>query len=248
MPGGALAPVFVTANPLGDTDLIAPATALYGDELTRRQTNSLGETLNGLPGVSTTTYGPMGGRPIIRGMDGDRIRLLQNGVAAWDASSLSYDHAVPQELLTVERVEIVRGPAALLYSGNAIGGVVNTIDNRIPREPVKGVDGAVDASYGGANNARVGEAMVEGGNGRFAFHVDAFDRETSKERIPGFAHSDRQRALDGPDTDQPEYFLRARRRSARADYADDQRRAVRVGRMERHRYVQAERGGRATNT
>ncbi len=199
-PGGSLAPVFVTANPLGDTDLIAPATALYGDALTRRQTNSLGETLNGLPGVSTTTYGPMVGRPIIRGMDGDRIRILQNGVAAWDASSLSYDHAVPQEPLTIERVEIVRGPAALLYGGNAIGGVVNTIDNRIPREPIKGLTGGVDASYGGANDARAGAAQVEGGNGQFAFHVDAFDRETSKERIPGFAHSDRQRALDGPDT------------------------------------------------
>uniref|UniRef100_E1TFY3 TonB-dependent receptor n=1 Tax=Burkholderia sp. (strain CCGE1003) TaxID=640512 RepID=E1TFY3_BURSG len=201
-PEGSLAPVFVTANPLGDSDLIAPATALYGDALTRRQTNSLGETLNGLPGVSTTTYGPMVGRPIIRGMDGDRIRLLQNGVAAWDASSLSYDHAVPQEPLTVERVEIVRGPAALLYGGNAIGGVVNTIDNRIPREPIKGLTGAVDASYGGANDARAGAAQVEGGNGQFAFHVDAFDRETSKERIPGFAHSDRQRALDGPDADE----------------------------------------------
>ncbi|MDQ0627355.1 iron complex outermembrane receptor protein [Paraburkholderia graminis] len=201
-PGGSLAPVFVTANPLGETDLIAPATALYGDALTRRQTNSLGETLNGLPGVSTTTYGPMVGRPIIRSMDGDRIRILQNGVAAWDASSLSYDHAVPQEPLTIERVEIVRGPAALLYGGNAIGGVVNTIDNRIPREPINGLTGGVDASYGGANDARAGAAQVEGGNGRFAFHVDAFDRETSKERIPGFAHSDRQRALDGPDANE----------------------------------------------
>ncbi|WP_408152349.1 TonB-dependent receptor [Paraburkholderia strydomiana] len=202
LPGGALAPVFVTANPLGSTDLIAPATALYGDALTFRQTNSLGETLNGLPGVSTTTYGPMVGRPIIRGMDGDRIRILQNGVAAWDASSLSYDHAVPQEPLTVDRVEIVRGPAALLYGGNAIGGVVNTIDNRIPREPITGVTGAVDASYGGANDARAGAALVEGGNGQFAFHVDAFDRDTGTQRIPGFAHSDRQRALDGPDADE----------------------------------------------
>jgi iron complex outermembrane receptor protein len=202
LPGGALAPVFVTANPLGSTDLIAPATALYGDALTFRQTNSLGETLNGLPGVSTTTYGPMVGRPIIRGMDGDRIRILQNGVAAWDASSLSYDHAVPQEPLTIDRVEIVRGPAALLYGGNAIGGVVNTIDNRIPREPVTGVTGAVDASYGGANDARAGAALVEGGNGQFAFHVDAFDRDTGTQRIPGFAHSDAQRALDGPDANE----------------------------------------------
>ena len=111
---------------MGGNDLIAPATALYGDELTRRQANSLGETLNGLPGVSTTTYGPMVGRPIIRGMDGDRIRILQNGVAAWDASSLSYDHAVPQEPLTIERVEVVRGPAALLYGGNTIGGVLTS--------------------------------------------------------------------------------------------------------------------------
>lgn len=199
----ALAPVFVTANPLGSSTLVSPTSAIDGDALTLRRADSLGETLNGLPGVSTTTYGPMVGRPIIRGMDGDRIRILQNGVAAFDASSLSYDHAVPQDPLSVERIEIVRGPAALLYGGNAIGGVVNTIDNRIPREPVKGVSGQADASYGGANDARAGAALVEGGNGQFAFHVDAFDRETSKERIPGFAHSDRQRALDGPDADQP---------------------------------------------
>ncbi|WP_232471022.1 TonB-dependent receptor [Caballeronia hypogeia] len=196
-------PVFVTANPLRSSNLQSPSSELDGNALALRRADSLGETLNGLPGVSTTTYGPMVGRPIIRGMDGDRIRLLQNGVAAFDASSLSYDHAVPQDTLSVERIEIVRGPAALLYGGNAIGGVVNTIDNRIPRDPLDGVSGQVDASYGGANNARAGAAQVEGGNGRFAFHVDAFDRETSTERIPGFARSAGQRALDGPDVPQP---------------------------------------------
>ncbi|GAB7535866.1 TonB-dependent receptor [Burkholderia sp. 3C] len=201
-PALSLNPVFVTANPTGDTELISPTASIGGDALALRRADSLGGSLDGLPGVSTTTYGPLVGRPIIRGMDGDRIRLLRNGVAAFDASSLSYDHAVPQDPLTVERVEIVRGPAALLYGGNAVGGVVNSIDNRIPREAIKGVSGAVDASYGGANNARAGAAMVEGGNGRFAFHVDAFDRETSKLRIPGYAHSDRQRVLDGPDAEQ----------------------------------------------
>nr|WP_233273044.1 TonB-dependent receptor [Paraburkholderia acidisoli] len=201
--GATLAPVFVTANPLGETDLSSPTTSVSGDALVMRSANSLGETLNGLPGVSTTTYGPLVGRPIIRGMDGDRIRLLQNGVAAYDASSLSYDHAVPQDPLSIERVEIVRGPAALLYGGNAIGGVVNTIDNRIPREAITGVTGAIDASYGGANDARAGAAQVEGGNGQFAFHVDAFDRDTSNQRIPGYAHSAQQRAADGPDADQP---------------------------------------------
>jgi iron complex outermembrane receptor protein len=202
-PGATLAQVFVTANPLGNSALTSPTAALDGDALVLRRANSLGETLNGLPGVSTTTYGPMVGRPIIRGMDGDRIRLLQNGVAAFDASSLSYDHAVPQDPLSIERVEIVRGPAALLYGGNAIGGVVNTIDNRIPREPVSGVTGVVDASYGGANDTRAGAAQVEAGNGGFAFHVDAFDRDTSNQRIPGYAHSAQQRALDGPDAEQP---------------------------------------------
>ncbi|HEF4776168.1 TPA: TonB-dependent receptor [Burkholderia multivorans] len=201
--GAPLAPIFVTANPLGDAELIAPTAQLSGDALLRRQADSLGETLNGLPGVSTTTYGPMVGRPIVRGMDGDRIRLLQNGVAAYDASSLSYDHAVPEDPLSIERVEIVRGPAALLYGGNAIGGVVNTIDNRIPREAIDGPTGALDVRYGGANATRAGAAQVEGGNGRFAFHVDAFDRETGKLRIPGYARSDTQRALDGPDTPQP---------------------------------------------
>lgn len=200
---GTLPPVFVTANPLGDTNPIAPSTSLDGDALALRSANSLGETLNGLPGVSTTTYGPLVGRPIIRGMDGDRIRLLQNGVAAYDASSLSYDHAVPEDPLSVERVEIVRGPAALLYGGNAIGGVINTIDNRIPREPIQGVTGEADASYGGANDARAGAVQLEGGNNQFAFHVDAFDRDTSNERIPGFAHSARQRALDGSDANEP---------------------------------------------
>src|SRR5690606_1029324 len=114
-------------NPLGNDQLSSPSTILQGRELDLRRAATLGETLNGLPGVSTTTYGPMVGRPIIRGMDGDRIRLLQNGVGALDASSLSFDHAVPQDPLSTDRVEILRGPAALLYGGNAIGGVVNTL-------------------------------------------------------------------------------------------------------------------------
>jgi iron complex outermembrane receptor protein len=201
----ALTPLFVTANPLGERELISPATAVSGDALTLRAAgnNSLGETLNGLPGVSTTTYGPMVGRPIIRGMDGDRIRLLQNGVAAYDASSLSYDHAVPQDPLSVERIEIIRGPAALLYGGNAIGGVVNTIDNRIPREPIKGVTGTTDVNYTSGNQGRAGAAQIEGGNGRFNFHADVFARKTSDERIPGYARSAAQRAQDDADTAQP---------------------------------------------
>ena len=150
-----------------------------------RRAGTLGETLDGLPGISATSYGPNVSRPIIRGLDGDRIRVLQNGTASLDASSLSYDHAVAQDPLSIERVEIVRGPAALLYGGNAVGGVVNTIDNRIPRESLTGISGATDFSYGGANRERAGAAQLEFGNGQFAFHVDGFARKSADLRIPG---------------------------------------------------------------
>ncbi|VVD91711.1 TonB-dependent receptor [Pandoraea capi] len=201
----ALPVTFVTGNPLGRAaaDLAAPITELDGRALALRRATTLGETLDGLPGVSATSYGPNVSRPIIRGLDGDRIRVLQNGTASLDASSLSYDHAVAQDPLSIERVEIVRGPAALLYGGNAVGGVVNTIDNRIPRESLTGISGATDFSYGGANRERAGAAQLEFGNGQFAFHVDGFARKSADLRIPGFARSAQQRARDDADTPQP---------------------------------------------
>ncbi|AUL18582.1 TonB-dependent receptor [Bordetella holmesii] len=191
-----LAPVIVTGNPLGSEALSIPSTVLSGDALDLRRADSLGETLNGLPGISTTTYGPMVGRPIIRGMDGDRVRLLSNGVGTLDASSLSYDHQVPNDPMASERIEILRGPAALLYGGNAIGGVVNTIDNRIPSEPIDGVQGQVQTQYTSANNGRSGGAQVEAGNGNFALHADVYGRDTDALRIPGDARSARLRAAE----------------------------------------------------
>ncbi|WP_260986269.1 TonB-dependent receptor [Bordetella genomosp. 13] len=201
--GITLAPVIVTGNPLGSDELSSPSTVVQGKDLDLRRGATLGETLNGLPGISTTTYGPMVGRPIIRGMDGDRIRLMQNGVGTLDASSLSFDHAVPQDPLSADRVEILRGPAALMYGGNAIGGVVNTIDNRIPMEPIDGVQGTVVGSYGSGSRDRNGGVQVEGGNGTVAIHADAYGRRTGELRIPGQAHSAAQRALDPADEDQP---------------------------------------------
>ncbi|WP_282892475.1 TonB-dependent receptor plug domain-containing protein, partial [Xanthobacter autotrophicus] len=132
--------VTVTGNPLGADAVVVPAAQLSGDDLTLRTESTLGQTLDGLPGVSSTYFGPNASRPIIRGLDGDRIRVLQNSGATLDASALSFDHAVPTEALTTERIEVLRGPAALLYGGSAVGGVVNVIDNRIPREPLNGVD------------------------------------------------------------------------------------------------------------
>ncbi len=111
--------------------------------------------------------------------------MLQNGGTTVDASTLSYDHAVPVDPLVAERIEVVRGPAALMYGGNAIGGVVNVIDNRIPKEPIEGIGGAVDASAtAGGDQARNASALIEAGNGKFAVHADAFARKTSDLRIP----------------------------------------------------------------
>ncbi|MBU2408569.1 MAG: TonB-dependent receptor plug domain-containing protein, partial [Gammaproteobacteria bacterium] len=121
----ALPELTVTGNPLGATELIAPATSVSGDALLLRSQSTLGETLNGLPGVSSSYFGPNASRPTIRGQDGDRIRILQNGGSAPDASALSYDHAVPVDALVTERIEVLRGPSALQYGGSAVGGVVN---------------------------------------------------------------------------------------------------------------------------
>ncbi|MDT0136906.1 TonB-dependent receptor domain-containing protein [Acidovorax sp. PRC11] len=176
--------VTVTGNPLGADAVVVPAAQLSGDDLTLRTESTLGQTLDGLPGVSSTYFGPNASRPIIRGLDGDRIRVLQNSGATLDASALSFDHAVPTEALTTERIEVLRGPAALLYGGSAVGGVVNVIDNRIPREPLNGVDGKAEASAATGNRERAGAAMVEGGNDRFALHADVFDRDTDDVRVP----------------------------------------------------------------
>ncbi|HEY1103439.1 MAG TPA: TonB-dependent receptor plug domain-containing protein, partial [Burkholderiaceae bacterium] len=140
--GPSLREVTVTGNPLG-TGLIAPASQLSGDALTLRRQSTIGETLDGLPGVSSTYFGPNASRPIIRGLDGDRIRVLQNSGASVDASGLSFDHAVPVDPLVVERAEVLRGPGALLYGGSAVGGVVNLIDHRIHGEPLFDAQGGV---------------------------------------------------------------------------------------------------------
>lgn len=186
----------ITANPLGG-DSAAPTTVLQGDELTLEQKGSLGETLKNQPGVSSSWFGPGASRPIIRGLDGDRIRLLRNGVGALDASSLSNDHAVPLDPATVQRIEIVRGPAALLYGGSAIGGVINTFDNRIPTEAIDGIQGSGEMRYGGASTSRSSAGTVEAGNGTFALHLDANARTYNDLRIPGYASSPSQRDSSG---------------------------------------------------
>ena len=191
--------VSVTGNPLGVTsdELVVPVKVLNGRELSLRRAGTLGETLNGIPGVTATQFGPNASRPVIRGLDAERVKIMQNGIGVLDASSLSFDHAVGIDPLIIEQIDIVRGPAALLYGGSAVGGVVNAIDHRIPTEPVNGITGRAEARFGGAENQRNGAAVIDLGNGQFAIHVDAYKRKTDDLDIPGFAVSTRKNAADG---------------------------------------------------
>ena len=191
--------IVVTGNPLRSTELAAPVSVLSGDELVLRRAGSLGETLSGLPGVSSSYFGPNANRPVIRGLDGDRVRVLSNAGASLDASSLSFDHAVPIDPLVVERIEVLRGPGALLYGGSAVGGVVNALDNRIPKEGLTGVSGAAEVRFGGAESERGGAALVEAGNGLFAIHADVFGRQTSDLKVPRYTPLEGGMALDETD-------------------------------------------------
>lgn len=180
----ALPPLTVTANPLAAADIVAPTTTLQGQALQLRARGTLGETLDGLPGVAATAFGPGASRPIIRGLDGDRVRILSNGGASADVSGLSYDHAVPVDALSVDRIEVLRGPGALLYGGTALGGVVNIIDNRIPREPPGVLTGKVEAGWSsGARESSLG-LLLEGGTARVGLHVDAYRRNAATTRVP----------------------------------------------------------------
>ena len=191
------APVLITGNPLGRDQAQQPANVLSGDGLSVRRAGTLGETLDGLPGVSSTWFGPNSSRPVIRGLDGDRIRVLDNSGPSVDASSLSFDHAVALDPLVVERVEVLRGPAALLYGGNATGGVVNTLSNRIPRGPLQELSGRAELRLGGASSERAGSALVEGGAGALAWHADVFTRRTSDLRVPNHAPIEDGEVLPG---------------------------------------------------
>jgi iron complex outermembrane receptor protein len=194
-----LPPVVITASPLPSSlfDLAAPVTVLSDEKLRDRMSSTLGETLANEPGITSSYFGPNASRPIIRGLDGDHIRILQNGVGNMDVSALSPDHNVAQDPLTVKKIEVVRGPAALLYGPTAVGGVVNVIDNRIPDTRIDSpITGALEGRYTSPDNGRSFGGVTEGGYKGFNYHIDGFYRQNDDLSIPGFARSARLRAID----------------------------------------------------
>ncbi|MET0552297.1 MAG: TonB-dependent receptor [Vicinamibacteria bacterium] len=189
--------VVVTARGEAATlnELASPVDVLSGQELQDARAATLGETLARQPGVSSTSFGPGASRPVIRGLGGDRIRVLQGGLGTADASNTSPDHAVSFDPLSARQIEIVRGPATLLYGSNAVGGVVNVIDGSIPDAvPDRPLSATVDLAGGTSADERTGAAALSGGRGMFAWHADLLKRRADDVSIPGFAESAALRA------------------------------------------------------
>ncbi|MCM2254913.1 MAG: TonB-dependent receptor [Vicinamibacteria bacterium] len=186
--------VSAQTDPRAAFELAAPVTVLGADQLALRLQPSLGETVALLPGVNSTYFGPGSSRPVIRGLGGDRIRVLDNGLGTGDASSTSPDHAVSSDPQSADQIEVVRGPATLLYGSSAVGGVVNVIDSRIPYAVAsKPIGGTFSGQFASAAEDRSGALALKGGQGFFAWHADAFKRKTDDLSIPGEAESQRLR-------------------------------------------------------
>ncbi len=172
--------IVVTAGPdaRSQFELAQATTVLDSERLSRQVRGTIGETLGNQPGVSANSWGNGASRPVIRGLGGDRIRILQNGLGSGDASTTSPDHAVSFDPELAERIEIVRGPATLLYGGSASGGVVNVIEGRIPESlPGQPLTGMLDLHAGSNAREKVGAATLGGGFGRFAWHVEGVKRK-----------------------------------------------------------------------
>ncbi|SFC72750.1 TonB-dependent receptor [Pseudoalteromonas denitrificans] len=174
----------VSATPFHSSNIESalPITVLHGESLRMRQANTLGDTLSKEVGVHSNFHGGVAGTPIIRGLDGPRVLVTQNGLDAGDASRVGPDHAVSTETSTSERIEVLRGPATLFYGSGAIGGVVNIVDERIPTST--DTKGEWLAEYNSNNEQELASGSFTSGMGNIAVHVDGFYRESDNYQIP----------------------------------------------------------------
>lgn len=188
--------VVVESSALQDTlfNSAQSVSVVSGRDLDEKARSNLGDTLAQEPGITSSNFGPGAGRPVIRGIGGDRIRILENGVGTLDISSVSPDHAVTVESTLVDRIEVVRGPASLLYGTSAVGGVVNVFDNRIPEKMIdKPLVGTAEVRGESVDRSRAGVISLDAPAGPFVFHFDGFKRRSDDYEIPGFARTAQQR-------------------------------------------------------
>ena len=183
-----LLPVVVTTSPFkdrSDLDMAQPVTVLKGEDLRRKRESSIGDTLSRELGVASSSFGPGAGRPIIRGLDGPRVQVLENGISTLDLSTTSPDHAVTVESFNASQIEILRGPAVLLYGGGATGGVVNVVTGRIPSRLFKSPTGDVEIRGNTATEERSGAFNAKGSAGQnFSWSVGGFKRKTGDYDTP----------------------------------------------------------------
>lgn len=188
--------IVVTANYVRELSVLAGQSALGGDELIRDMRPQIGDTLARQAGVSATSFAPGASRPVLRGMQGGRVAVLTDGLGTLDASSTSADHGVTIDPLTAERIEVLRGPAVLLYGNQAIGGAVNVIDRRIPRAlPEGGIHFDAIGNFGSAADERgAGAALDIQLGGPIVLHIDGSYRKSDDLRSGGFVYAPDLRA------------------------------------------------------
>jgi iron complex outermembrane receptor protein len=172
------------------TDQFATVTVMQAPDIQRSSGITLGEVLQAKPGITSSGFAPgAASRPVIRGLDNYRVRIQENGLNVNDMSDLSDDHAVPVDPMSAQQVEVIRGPATLRYGSQAIGGVVNVDNNRIPTAiPRGGFAGQMKGSLNSGDMGAEGAAQIDAGQGNFAFHADAFARNAQDYRIPSYPY------------------------------------------------------------
>ena len=176
--------VSVSPDGRGQAESFQPVSVLSGQELSKQLEMSLGATLETQPGVAARSFGPAPARPVIRGLDGDRVLILQDGQRLGDLSSQSGDHGVNVNPAAATRIEVIRGPATLLYGANAIGGLVNVITDEIPTEPQTGVGGNFTFDFGSAAALGAVAGDVHVGNGAVAMHLGGGGRRSGDVATP----------------------------------------------------------------
>jgi iron complex outermembrane receptor protein len=184
--------VVVTATALHKSSLevAQPTSVLSGDALVRERGTSVGEALASTPGISATWFGPQASRPVIRGQTGERVQVSEDGAESLDVAALSADHAVTIDPLRADRVEVLRGPATLLYGNGATGGLVNVLVRRVPEEVYEhSFDGAAELRGNSALGEGAIAARLDGGLNGWAFHGDAYARETDDVEVADYALS-----------------------------------------------------------
>ena len=188
--------IVVIAHPLSAGGLSQAAVVLDGVQLERDLGDNIGATVSRQAGIHSASFGPAVGRPVVNGLSGPRVRIMEDRIDAMDVSVTSGDHAVTVEPALANRVEVLKGPSVLLYGSGAIGGVVDVHTGRIPHEQAEGVSGRVIMRAADNGDQRSTALRLDGGGGQLAWHLDAFRRSADEYDIPGFAESARFRAAE----------------------------------------------------